>query len=83
MEFSHSYPPIDMIGLLLGNIFTSILFVLEDEINCLDEVTIAAEQTGTIDNDTLNGSNVSHDPLMCSCDAGSGIDNDSRYILMH
>ena len=81
-KFSGIFFTFISIGLMLGNVFTSILFVLEDEINCLGEVTLAAEQTSTIDTDILNGSNVSHDPLVCSCDAGSGIENDTRYILV-
>ena len=64
-------------GLMVGNIFSSIFFILEDELDC-DAVDV------TIANTTVSNSNesVSHELPVCSCDLGDGIRDESRYILV-
>ena len=71
------------IGLMVGNIFSSILFVVENEVNCdQDVVTISTEHTSAVTNNSSNNSTISHDPLVCSCDPGSGIEQETRYVLV-
>ena len=63
------------IGLMFGYIFSSILFVVKDKVNCeQNEVTMATEHTTTV---ASNNTNLSHDPLVCSCDLGSAIENET------
>ena len=71
------------IGLMIGNIFSSIFFILEDELDCdPNEAVATATKTNSILSNSSNDSTVSHESLECSCDVGSGIRDDSRYILV-
>ena len=68
------------IGLMIGNIFSSIFFILEDELDCDAVGVTITNTTGYL----LNNSNGSVSPELpvCLCDIGYGIRDESRYILV-